>query len=148
MNTKKCVCVCARTYTCVHFCRERSPHFHQILKVLHDAAKIWNHSYVLCAHRYKKGVWRLWAQNMKWPPQLAMLGSPPPPLTQEIPRDLEQVAGPLTLYRSVSGQGDPSVLSLEVLKTLSCNQPEKLTWKMFSSGSCKCKICCELHVCE
>ena len=39
-------------------------------------------------------------------------------------------------------------LCLEILKILGCNQPEKLTWKMFPSGSRKRKICYELHASE
>lgn len=40
------------------------------------------------------------------------------------------------------------MLTPEVPEILSCNRPEKLTWKLFPSGSCKRKICYELHPSE
>lgn len=58
------------------------------------------------------------------------------------------MVGHLTLWQVGKQLGLSSVLSLEVLKALSCNQPEKLTWKMFWSGCCKRKICYELQPSE
>lgn len=69
------------------------------------------------------------------------------PLTPQpqVPRTSDRSSGSLT-GRGVCGALPQ--LCLEILKILGCNQPEKLTWKMFPSGSRKRKICYELHASE
>lgn len=78
---------------------------------------------------------------------MALPGSPPWPLTPESGRNTRQGVGHLVLAGR-EPVGASLQLSQEVLKILGCNQPEKLTWKMFPSGSRKREICFELHPSE
>lgn len=63
---------------------------------------------------------------------MALPGSPPWPLTPESGRNTRQGVGHLVLAGR-EPVGASLQLSQEVLKILGCNQPEKLTWKMFPS---------------
>lgn len=122
---------------CVCFSRERLLGSHWSLKVLQGPTKTKNDSCVPSAHGLRK-----WVQDTALP-EAGTAG-----LSSSAPHSPgTQVVGYLALWRGGSVWGVSSVAS-KVLKILRCNQPGRLTWRVFLSGPRKRRICYELHASE